>query len=146
MGTINLYLTFDGNCEEAFNFYKLVFGGEFEQISRFGDMPPNPEYPVKERDKNKIMHVSLAIGKESVLMGCDKASGFGDALNKGNNFAISVSQDSPKEADKIFEELSEGGEVRMPMGKMFWGAYFGMFIDKFGLSWMVSAPLAKDEN
>ena len=144
MNIINIYLTFDGNCEQAFNFYKSVFGGEFVQISRFGDMPPNPNYPVKEEDKNKVMHVALPIGKDSILMGSDTATGFGDKLKMGNNFSISVNQDSPKEADILFEKLSKGGTVKMPMGKMFWGDYYGMFTDKFGLNWMISAPLLKE--
>ena len=136
MTTINPYLTFDGNCEEAFNFYKSVFGGDFEFMGRFSEMPE--EYPVPESEKNKIMHVSLPIGKGSVLMGSDSSEAFGQATVVGNNFSLSVDTESEAAADKLCQDLSEGGEVTMPMQKTFWSSYFGMVTDKFGIQWMIS--------
>ncbi|MFD0941909.1 VOC family protein [Pedobacter boryungensis] len=139
MAQVNPYLTFDGNCEEAFNFYKSVFGGEFPYIGRFKDMPPMegcPEMPASEGEK--IMHVSLPISKETILMGSDSSEAFGQANVAGNNFSISINADNQEEADKLFNGLSAGGKVTMPMDKTFWGAYFGMFTDKFGINWMVN--------
>lgn len=138
MTTINPYLTFNGTCEEAFNFYKSVFGGEFQYVGRFKDMPENKEYPVSESDKEKIMHISLPISKETVLMGSDSSDSFGQASIEGNNFSISINTDTMDEAKRIFNELSEGGSIKMPLEKTFWGSYFGMFTDKFGIHWMMS--------
>ena len=135
MATINPYLTFNGNCEEAFNFYKSVFGGEFPFIGRFKDMPG--EYPVQESEREKIMHVSLPIGKETVLMGSDASESCGQATS-GNNFSISISTESEEEANELFSGLSTNGQVTMPLDKVFWGSYFGMLTDKFGINWMVS--------
>ena len=143
MISINLYLTFDGNCLEAFKFYKSVFGGEFASISRFSEMPPDPNYEVPESDKDKVMHVSLPAGKDSVLMGSDKASGYGPDLVAGNNFSISVNADNRQEADRIFMGLSSGGRITMPMADTFWGSYFGMCVDKFGINWMVNCEIPK---
>ncbi|MDN3670133.1 VOC family protein [Echinicola jeungdonensis] len=136
MTSINPYLTFDGNCEDAFNFYQSVFGGEFTYVGRFSEMPS--EFTVSDKDKNKIMHISLPISKETTLMGSDSVSSFGPSPIFGNNFSISVNTDSKEEADRVFKELSAGGKVTMPMEKAFWGDYFGMFTDKFGINWMVS--------
>lgn len=138
MTTINIYLTFDGNCEEAFNFYKSVFGGEFASISKFKEMPPDPKYPVAEADMEKIMHVSFPISKETVLMGSDTGGEWGSKFKAGNNFSISVGTDNKSEADRLYKGLSEGGETVMPMADTFWESYFGMLKDKFGISWMVS--------
>jgi len=135
MATTNTYLNFDGNCEEAFNFYRSVFGGEFTYIGRFGDMPENGEVP--EADRNKIMHVSLPIGT-SILMGSDTGGGWSPDFRQGNNFSISITADSKEEADRIFNALSEGGQVTMPLNLTFWGDYFGMLCDKFGVNWMMS--------
>ncbi len=137
---INMYLTFDGNCEEAFSFYKSIFGGEYASISRFSEIPPDPKYPVAEADQNKIMHVSLPISQETVLMGSDTAGGFGPGLVVGNNFSISVTTESKEEADKVFQQLSDGGTVTMPMADTFWDSYFGMCMDKFNIQWMVGYP------
>ena len=137
MATTNTYLNFNGNCEEAFNFYKSVFGGEFTYIGRFGEMPPSDEFPVSEGDKNKVMHVSLPTGS-SVLMGSDNAEQYESSFVKGNNFSVSINADSKEEADKLFNGLSAGGQATMPMSDTFWGAYFGMFTDKFGINWMVN--------
>ena len=135
---VNIYLNFDGNCEEAFNYYKSVFGGEFESISKFSDMPDNPECPVPDDDKDKTMHVTLPIGGGTVIMGSDTSSAFGPPHSAGNNFSISVDADSRDDADRIFGSLSDGGQVTMPMQDTFWESYFGSCTDKFGINWMVS--------
>ncbi|WP_421920192.1 VOC family protein [Marinifilum sp.] len=142
MATLNVYLNFKRNCEEAFAFYKLVLGGEFSYLSRFGEMPQSDNCPpVPEEDKNLIMHVSLPISKETVLMGSDSSEAFGPFPTQGNNFSLSLDTESKGEADRIFTELSAGGNVIMPMDNTFWGAYFGMLTDKFGIQWMVSFQL-----
>ena len=135
MASVNPYLSFNGNCEEAFDFYKSVFGGEFAMKSRFGEMPS--EHNCSEAEANKIMHVALPIGKDSILMGSDQPDGYGP-LSEGNNFNIAVSPDSEEQATGIFNGLSAGGQVVMPMEKTFWGAYFGMLKDKYGIQWMVN--------
>ncbi len=142
MTTVNVYLTFNGNCEEAFNFYKSVFGGEFPYVGRFEEMPHQDDMPpVSDADKNKIMHISLPISKETVLMGSDTGGEWASNYKVGNNFSISINTDTTEEADRIFAELSSGGQVTMPMDKTFWGSYFGMFTDKFGINWMISVDL-----
>ena len=138
MASVNIYLTFDGNCEEAFELYKSVFGGEFPYIGRFKDMPPQEGKTVSDKDAEKIMHVSLPISKETMLMGSDTGGEWSPNFKQGNNFAISVNAESQEEADRIFNALSKGGQVTMPMDKTFWGDYFGMWTDKFGINWMVS--------
>ena len=139
MTTINPYLNFDGNTEEAFNFYKSVFGGEFTMLSRFKDMPENPgAAQMSDSDKEKVLHVSLPIGNGNVLMGTDVLESFGQHLTIGDNFSISINVESEEEADMIFKGISEGGKVEMPLEKTFWGAYFGMCKDKFGIQWMVN--------
>lgn len=137
MAEINVYLTFDGECEEAFNFYHSVFGGEIPYMGRFGEMPPAEGMPPLSEDaKNRIMHVSLPISKETVLMGSDSMPGMN--ITKGNNFSLSVNAHSREEAEDLFNKLSEGGTVTMPLADTFWGAYFGMWTDKFGIQWMVN--------
>ena len=138
MTTVNVYLTFNGNCEEAFNFYKSVFGGDFGYVGRFGEMPEDGGRPVSEEDKKKIMHISLPISKETVLMGSDTGGEWASNYSPGNNFSVSINTDSREKADKLFNGLSAGGQVTMPMGNTFWGDYFGMFTDKYGINWMVS--------
>lgn len=139
MTTINPYLTFNGTCEAAFSFYKGVFGGEFQYVGKFSDMPSNPEMPpMSEENSNKIMHISLPISKETTLMGSDFLEGFGPQLVEGTNFSISINCNSTEEVDRIFSALSEEGQIKMPLNKTFWGSYFGMFTDKFGIHWMVS--------
>ena len=142
MATINPYLTFNGTCEEAFDFYKSVFGGEFRQISKFGDMPPMPGMEMSEEEKKQILHVSLPISKETILMGSDANPRMG-SVTIGTHLSISVAVDSKAEADKIFNGLSAGGKVTMPIQDMFWGAYFGMLVDKFGFIWMVNYDYPK---
>ena len=138
MATINAYLTFDGTCEEAFNFYKSVFGGDFPMVGKFGDMPPQEGMPpISDEVKNRIMHMSLPISAETVLMGSDTMPGIHDH-QVGNNISLSINTDSREEADLIFTGLSAGGKVSMPLADTFWGAYFGMWTDKFGINWMVN--------
>ena len=136
--TISPYLTFDGNCEEAFNFYKSVFGGKFGYLGRFGEMPPQEGMQMPPDQAKKIMHVSLPISKETTLMGSDSSAEFGQATVMGNNFSVSISAPSEAKADKLFNGLSSGGKVTMPMNKTFWGSYFGMLTDKYGIQWMIS--------
>ncbi len=143
MAILNAYISFNGNCEEAFNFYKLVFGGDFSQVARYKDMPS--ETPIPESDKGKIMHISLPISKETLLMGSDTSEAFGHRVTAGDNFALSINVDSVDEAMRVFNELSEGGTVKMPMEKTFWGALFGMFTDKFGIHWMVSYSYGEEK-
>lgn len=141
MTTANVYITFNGNCEEAFNFYKSVFGGEFPFIGRFKDMPPMEEIsPLAEDQMERIMHVSLSIGDGSVLMGSDVGGGWSQKLEVGNNFSVAVGTESKNEADRLFNRLSADGNITMPMQSTLWGDYFGSFTDKFGINWMVSFP------
>ena len=135
MVTINPYLNFAGNTEEAFNFYKTVFGGEFQMVSRFKDTPEAGK--MSEDDKNKLMHISFPIGNRNILMGTDALESQGWKLTFGNNFSLSVETESKAEADKIFKGLSAGGKVTMSQADTFWGSYFGMVNDKFGIQWMV---------
>lgn len=136
MPSINPYLTFKGNCEEAFQFYKSVFGGEFRYVGRFSEILS--EKPLTEGAANLIMHISLPISHETVLMGSDTAAGFGPPVIVGNNISVSITAQSKEEADHLFNGLSEGGEVTMPIDNTFWGDYFGMCTDRFGINWMVS--------
>ena len=139
MATVNVYLTFNGNCREAFDFYKSVFGGEYPYIGTFGEMPPQDGTEISEAEKNKIMHVSMPISKETILMGSDTTQEWGSDFVAGNNFSISVNAESREEADRIYERLcSKGGHMKMAMTDTFWGAYFGMMTDQFGINWMVN--------
>ncbi|GAB5524820.1 MAG: VOC family protein [Roseivirga sp.] len=142
MTTINIYLTFNGNCAEAFDFYKSVFGGEYPHVSKFSEMPPQEGMPpLSEADQNKIMHMSLPISKETILMGSDTAGPWAADYKVGNNFSISVDTDTKEEADRLMAALSVDGQVTMPMENSFWGSYFGMLTDKFGISWMISVVM-----
>ena len=138
MASVNVYLNFNGNCEEAFLFYRKNFGGEFPYIGRFKDMPQKEGETMPEEMANQIMHVSLMISKETCLMGSDVGGEWSSSFKPGNNFSISINADTKEEADRLFNGLSEGGTITMPLADTFWGDYFGMFIDKFGISWMVS--------
>lgn len=146
MTKLNPYIYFKGTCEEAFNFYKSVFGSEFLFVGRFKDMPENPNYPIAELDKEKIMHISLPISKETVMFGCDSTQAFENSTITGNNISLSIETDSIEEATRIFNGLSEGGNVIMPLDKTFWDAYYGMFTDKFGINWMVNYDLSKSKS
>ncbi len=136
MVTINPYLNFPGNTEEAFNFYKSVFGGEFAELVRFKDTEDGSKLNAKE--KEMLMHISLPIGKGNILMATDALESMGHKITEGNNFSLSVETESKEEADKIFKGLSKGGKITMPQAETFWGSYFGMVNDKFGTQWMVS--------
>jgi len=136
MATLNMYLNFLGNTEEAFNFYRSVFGGEFAVLMRFKDTPEAPKLPPE--DQGKIMHIALPIGSNNVLMGTDALESAGHHVTVGSNFSLSFSTDSEVDADRIFSGLSAGGKTTMPLQKTFWGSYFGMLTDKFGTQWMVS--------
>jgi PhnB protein len=137
MAQINPYLTFNGTCEEAFNFYKSVFGGEFKQLARFKDMPPSETDKMPESAKEKIMHISLPISQETILMGSDANPMMGE-VRIGQSISLSVDTKSKDEADKIFQGLAKGGKITMPIANTFWGSYFGMLTDKFQNIWMVS--------
>lgn len=139
MKTVNVYLNFNGNCEEAFTFYKSVIGGEFAHIGRFKDIPAMEGMPPLQKEmEDKIMHVSLPVSHETMLMGSDTGGEWAPAFKQGNNFSISINTDSKNEADQLFSGLSAGGNITMPLNHTFWGDYFGMFTDKFGINWMVS--------
>lgn len=138
MATINPYLHFMDNSEQAFNFYKSVFGGEFATVMKYGDMPGCDEMQLSDVDKAKIMHIALPIGNETVLMASDSIAASGQTHTAGNNFSISVSVDSRDEADSVFRGLAEGGKETMPLQDTFWGSYFGMLEDRFGINWMVN--------
>jgi len=135
MALINPHINFNGNAEEAFTFYKSVFGGEFAMIMRFKDMS-GPEFPVAEKEANKIMHIALPVGK-NILMGNDIPEIMGRVNENENRSKISISADSKQEADNLFNGLSAGGNIEMPISDSPWGSYFGMFRDKFGIEWMV---------
>lgn len=140
MARVSIYLNFPGQTEEAFNFYKSVFGGEFEGdgINRFSDMPPmEGQPPMSDAVKNQVLHVSLPIlGGANVLNGSDAPEEFGFNVNKGNNVYINLEPDTRAETDRLFVALSAGGKVEQAMQDMFWGAYFGSCRDKFGVQWM----------
>lgn len=135
MVQINPYLNFNGNCEEAFNFYKAVFGGEFTDFDRFKDTPA--EFQVPGVDGNLVMHVSLPIGKGGILMGSDSPEVMG-GVTPGNNCHISLQTEDDAETDRLFNALSAGGTITMPLEETFWGARFGMFVDQFGINWMIN--------
>jgi PhnB protein len=138
MSTVNVYLTFAGQCEEAFERYRSIFGGEFASLARFGEMPQDENFTVDEALRDRIMHVTLPISDETALMGSDTLPGSGPDLVIGTNFSVSVAPDSREEADRLFDALSEGGSATMPMADQFWDAYFGMCTDRFGIQWMIN--------
>lgn len=138
MTQVNPYINFNGNCEEAFNFYRSVFGGEFPYVGRYKDMPPSERSHATGMDGEKIMHMSLPISKETTLMGSDIGGDWAKDTIVGNNIQLSINAETEDDARKLFEGLSVGGRVNMPLEKTFWGALFGMFTDKFGINWMVN--------
>lgn len=141
MITINPYLNFAGNTEEAFNFYRSVFGGDFTAVQRFKDTPEAAR--VSNGDGEKLMHIALPIGKGNILMATDALESMGHKLTPGNNFHLSVEAESKQDAEKFFADLSRGGKATMPLTDTFWGAYFGMVTDRFGISWMISYTYPK---
>ena len=135
MAQINPHINFNGNTEEAFNFYKSVFGGEFAKIMRFKDMA-SPEFEVSETEANKIMHIALPIGN-NILMANDVPEFMGKTNENENRSKIAISAESKEEAEKLFIGLSIGGQIEMPLTDSPWGSYFGMFRDKYGIEWMI---------
>ncbi|MBX3252567.1 MAG: VOC family protein [Chitinophagaceae bacterium] len=133
---LNPYIYFNGNCEEAFNFYKSVFQTEFTYMGRYKDVPKTDRQVFREIDE-KIMHVSLPISKETVLMGADNNEAYPEALSH-SNFSLIIHTDKKEKADRLFNELSEGGQIKVPMDLTFWGSYYGICIDKFGIMWKVT--------
>jgi PhnB protein len=145
MAKINPYINFNGNTEEAFGFYKSVFGGEFMGgIMRWKDMPQSEEgcagaeegRKLTEAEGEKVMHISLPIGGGNILMGSDSIEGFGPNHLSGNNFSLSLNTESREETERLFAALSEGGTTTMPLADSFWNSYFGMCVDKFGINWL----------
>lgn len=143
MATVNVYLTFDGQCEEAFEHYRSIFGGDFASLARFGEMPQDEDFSIDESLKNRVMHVTLPVSEETALMGSDSMPGAGPDLVVGTNFSVSIAPDSREQADRFFAALSEGGAATMPMADQFWGAYFGMCTDRFGVNWMINQASAQ---
>ena len=133
---IAAYITFNGNTEEAFNFYKTALEGELSNVQRFGDSPHGGQ--MSDADKKKIMHIALEAPHGVTLMGNDHLDSMGGSFVTGNNFSLSLHPDSEELSDKLFKNLSAGGKVIVPMSKAPWGDYFGMFIDKFGIKWMIN--------
>ncbi len=142
MAQINPYIHFNGNAEEAFLFYKSVFGGEFRTVVRFKDMAASLGSQFNEKEANRIMHIALPIGKSNVLMGSDVPEFMGRVNENENRSKISVAAESKEEADKLFNGLSAGGHVEMPIGDSPWGSYFAMFRDKYGIEWMIDFSYA----
>ncbi|MBC7919303.1 MAG: VOC family protein [Rhodoferax sp.] len=142
MSRVSTYLNFNGYTEKAFEFYRSIFGGEFPGgVRRFGDMPAAPDQPPMPADTaNMVIHVELPILGGHVLMGTDALDSMGFTVVKGNNVHINLEPDSRLDADRLFNALSAGGTVEMPMQDMFWGAYFGSLKDQFGIQWMVNFP------
>jgi len=136
MALINPHINFNGNAEEAFNFYKSVFGGEFAKVIRFKDLA-SAEFPISEKEENKIMHIALPIGKSNMLMANDVPEILGKVNENENRSKISISAETKEEAAKLFSGLSAGGQIEMPIEDSPWGSYFGMFRDKYGIEWMV---------
>ena len=143
MALINPHINFNGNAEEAFTFYKSVFGGEFAKIMRFKDLASD-EFPVAKHEENKIMHIALPVGN-NMLMGNDVPEIMGKTNENENRSKIVISAESKEEADKLFNGLSAGGEIEGPIGDGPWGTYFGMFRDKYGIEWMVDFDPNKNE-
>lgn len=143
MAKMNPYLNFDGKAEEAFTFYKSVFGGEFlGDIYRMDGAPGSENLP--ENERNRVMHIALPIDGHTTLMASDILPSAGHKLTEGNNVQLSLHPESRDEADRLFNALSAGGQVEMPMEDTFWGAYFGSFTDKFGIKWMINQEQAQN--
>ena len=136
MALINPHINFNGNAEEAFTFYKSVFGGAFAKVIRFKDLA-SPEFPVAEKEENKIMHIALPIGKSNMLMANDVPESMGKTNENENRSKIVVITESKEEAHKLFNGLSVGGQIEGPIGDSLWGSYFGCFRDNYGIEWIV---------
>ena len=135
------YLSFDGNCREVFDFYRSVFGGEYQILMTFGDGPP--DMGISEADLDKVMHATLTVG-DGIIMGSDMPANFGPPPVVGNNFSLSYPTRSREDTDELFAKVSEGGKVTMPLQEMFWGSYFGACTDKFGINWQFDYEMAKE--
>lgn len=138
MANLNPYLTFPGNCEEAFSFYKSVFGQEYLHFGRYSEIPSDEEMMIPEDKMNKILHIALPVGKETILMGSDSGDEWNAEVVPGNNVSLSISTESREDADRIFDILSKEGKIIMQIGDVFWGSYYGICTDKFGVNWMVN--------
>ena len=136
MATVNTYLYFNGNCERAFNFYSVVFRNEISHMERYKNVPKTDRQIFKETD-DKIMHATLPISAETCLMGADNSAAYEESIAH-NNFALIIHTDSKEEADRLFNELSESGEIQVPMNLTFWGSYYGNCQDKFGVNWKIT--------
>lgn len=139
----DIYLHFNGQSEEAFKFYQSVFGGEFTTMQRYKDMPGSEK--MEALDRERIMHISLKISEATTLMASDLPSSEDNSFRTGKNFHICLQAETEKEANKLFQLLSKDGKVEMPMNKTFWGAYFGMLEDKFGIHWMINFTSSKPQ-
>lgn len=140
MPSINLFLNFDGNCKDAFEFYSKVFGRSFLECQTFGEIPD--ETPIPDTEKDKILYVALPINDQTVLMGCDISSAFGhQPIKRGDNFSISLEANTESEARYLYHELANQAQSHLPLEKTFWGALFGMVTDKFGIQWMINYKL-----
>jgi PhnB protein len=144
MTRLHSYLNFAGNAEEAFNFYRSVFGGEFSSLVRFKDFPTEG-VSVPEEDQDKMMHIGLPIGEDNMLMASDTIPSLGRELTQGNNVYISVHPGTKEEADRIFTGLSQGADIEMPIADQAWGDYYGSLKDKFGVMWMVNYSPPRDQ-
>jgi PhnB protein len=142
MKSLNPYLTFQGNTEEVFRFYKSVFGGDFSSLQRFKDMP-SKDPRISEKELDKILHIALPIGKAGIIYGSDALESHKQNVKMGNNIYIMIEPESETEAEHLFKRLSEGGKVDMPLQKTFWGALYASFSDKFGVNWMLNLDLSK---
>lgn len=140
MKNVDIYLHFNGNCEAAMNFYKKVFGGEFITVQRYKDVPGGEK--CSDEDKERLIHISLKLTEYTTLMASDVLANMDDAV-MGSNYHICLNTESEKEADKLFNALTADGKIEMPMNRTFWGAYFGMCLDKFGVKWMINFTLTK---
>lgn len=138
MTSYSVYLNFLGACRQAFDRYKAIFGGEYESLSTFGEMPPQEGVTIPEEMKEKIMHISLKINDRMALFGSDTGGEWAPGFNVGTNVSVSLDIDTREEADRLFSELSKGGQITMPMSDTFWNSYFGMCTDEFGVQWMFS--------
>ena len=144
MTRLHSYLNFAGNAEEAFNFYRSVFGGEFSSVVRFKEFPMEG-VSIPQEDQDKLMHIALPIGDDDILMASDTLRSLGQELRQGNNVYVSVQPEGKEEADRIFAGLSEGGEIEMPIADQAWGDYYGALKDKFGVMWMVDYSPPQDQ-
>ena len=139
MARVSTYLNFSGKTEEAFHFYRSVFRTEFVgPIARFGEAPAHPDHPLSDADKQLVLHIELPILGGHMLMGTDAVESMGMLVTTGNNMHLNLEPDTRDEAKRLFDALSDGGQVRIPLQDMFWGAYFGSLVDRYGINWMVN--------